>query len=519
MENRISTDNRIKSNAEELYAYISNHKVSVLSVWIFAILVYGAWCAQNIVTFDAEGLYNPDDGSYVFWYQFGRWSLVLFMDIFNVTKINPYFQITLFGLLFPVSVVLWWFCFYRWNRNTGFKPGLVVFSGIYLTHPIWALQFSYRNQMEAIAFLMCLLPLALILVTDRSPKGRVCRIVISAVLAIICFGGYQSFMFMYGEGVILYLLFRLYYDYTDSKKKDFWKEVLFLTGFTAACFVANSVISRVMCSVNGIEYGTSYLEGQFHWGSYPLSENLRVIGEYLFNAMIANNVIYNCLGIIEVAAGVILICFAFRGRVRARILGLLLFIASWMTPFALLFVTASAPVQRSQFAFVLTIAFWGAVETGALSKALIKKNMTDAKVLVIAVILIAMIFPQMQNNTRLLYTEYMTMYTDEIQLWTIYYQALSKGANEGYPIVFVGGKANYVTGAMDEEEVIGYSYFEFNAIYSGQKIIEAMRAYGMNVSFPTEEQRAFANEVAGSMDSWPHEGGIVVRDGLIIVKM
>ncbi len=521
MEKQISMNNQTKSNAEALYTYISQHKISVLFVWIITILIYGAWSTQNLVTFDAEGFYEvaAGQGWYNSWYQLGRWSLVLFKDIFNVKLVNPYFQITMFGLLFPASVILWWFCFYRWNKNAEPRFGLLFFSGIYLSHPIWAMQFSYRNQMESITFLMCLLPIALLLLTDRTAEGRIPRIIISAVITVICFGGYQSFLFMFGEGIILYLLFRLFHDYSSSTRKDFWKEFLFLLGFTVACFTAYSIISRILCSYHGLTYGTSYLNSQFHWGSYPIADNLHAITDYLYHTLISNNAVYNCIGIIEVLIGVILVFFAFRGRAHERILGFLLFFASWITPFALLFVTASPPVHRSQFCFVLTIAFWGTIELGLFSRYLTQKHTTDSSILLIITILVITVFPQIQKNTRLLYSDYMTMYEDEVQLWTIYYQALSEGAQEGYPIVFIDGKSNYMNESMLEEEVIGYSYFEFNTYYGGTKIIEAMRAYGMNVSSPTDDQRAFAAEVAEGMETWPHEGGITVRDGIIIVNM
>lgn len=526
MEKGLADNKLNRCNEEGLLTYIIQHKLSVLLVWIFAVLIYGVWCAQNIVTFDAEGFFDLEDGQrwYRQWFELGRWSMVLFKYIINNRLINPFFQIALFGLFFPASVIFWWFCFYRWNRNQESRFGLLLFSGIYLSHPIWATQFAYRNQMESITFLMCLLPIALLLITDHAPEGRIPRVVISAMLTVICFGGYQSFMFMYGEGVILYLLFRLYHDYTPETCKTFWKEILFLGGFTVVCFAGDHIISWILCARNGLTYGTDYLNSQFHWGSYPAADNLQVIVEYLYNSLISNGTLYNCLGIIEIVAGAVLICFVFRDRPFERILGVLLFIASWLTPFLLLFVTASPIVHRSQFSYVLALAFWGAIELGVLIRILSGNRLTEVRVIMIALICAFTIVPQMQKNTRLLYTDYMTMHTDEVQLWTIYYQALEKGAHEGDPIVFLSGKDSYMNGSMVEQEVIGFSYFEFNRAYgedmdNARKIIEAMRACGMNVSVPTEEQRAYASLVAEDMDVWPRAGGIAVQNGIIIVKL
>ena len=510
-----------KSNLDEFFAFVSQHKMSILFVWIFTIMIYGPWCVQNLVTFDSEGFFSMADGQkwYNQWYSLGRWSLILIKDIFNVRLINPYFQITLFGLFFPASVILWWFCFYRWNHNIEPRFGLVLFSAIYLSHPIWATQFSYRNQMESITILMCLMPTALLLLTDRMPEGRIPRVILSAAVTVICFGGYQSFLFMYSEGVILYLLFRLYHDYSESNRKDFWKEILFLLVFTVFCFVAYFIISYLLCVWQGLTYGTEYLSSQFRWGSFPAAKNIQLIAKVLYDSLVSNGPVFNCLGIIEILAGAVLICFVFHGRPQERILGFVFFAVSWAIPFLLLLVTAFPVVYRSHFSFVLVLAFWGAVELGMLFHILSRRCLTDIRAFLAILILMFTIFPQVQKSTRLLYTDYMTMYNDEIQLWIIYHQALAKGAHEGDPIVFLNGKSNYINGSMVELEVIGYSYFEFNGNYGGTKIIEAMRAYGMNVSNPTDEQCDFASSVADEMDVWPNAGGIVVQNGIIIVKL
>ncbi len=509
------------SNIQELYKYIKTRKMEVVFVYLFTILLYGVWMAQNLVTFDAEGFYFEDSGLkwYEQWYQLGRWSLVVMKKILNVKLVNPYFQLTTLGIFFPASVILWWFCFYKWNHFKESKFALLVFSGLYISHPIWTMQFSYRNQMEAITIIMILLPIAMLLLTDRVSDGRWIRIIVAAALVIVSFGAYQSFMFLYAEAIVIYLLFRVYYDYMQEGKKDCWREVVFLAFFTVVCYVIYSCIAKYMCSIRGLTYGTDYLRTQFHWGTYSLAENVETILGYIKETLLGDGVVYNALGAVEIIVGLVMVIYAFRNRIGARILALLLFIGSWIIPFVLVIVTAADIVDRSQFSFTLTLAFWGAMEFGALYHYFFRIRVTDIRALFFVFILACAIVPQMQKTTRLLYTDYMIMHMDEVQLWTIYYEAMQKGAEEGDTIVFVGAKGNYLTGSMVEKEVVGFSYLEANDVSVSGKIVEAMRAYGMNVEKPTDEQIKYAKEVAETMESWPDSEGIVVEDGLIIVKL
>lgn len=227
-----SMDNTNKTNIYHLYRYVKERRLSILFIYIYTISIYGAWLSQNLVTFDAEGLYAVPEGTkwYLQWYQLGRWALVLLKKLMGVKLINPYFQISIFILFFPASVILWWFCFYKWNHFKENMIALLVFAGVYISHPIWSLQFAYRNQMEGITISMIFLPIAMLLLTDRQKEGKWLRTFLAGGLIITSFGTYQSFILVYAEAVAIYFLFRVYYDYTEGDKYNFWKEVLFFLG-------------------------------------------------------------------------------------------------------------------------------------------------------------------------------------------------------------------------------------------------------------------------------------------------
>ena len=514
-------DNTNKSNFYHLYRYVKERRLSILFIYIYTISIYGAWLSQNLVTFDAEGLYAVPEGTkwYLQWYQLGRWALVLLKKLMGVKLINPYFQISIFILFFPASVILWWFCFYKWNHFKENMIALLVFAGVYISHPIWSLQFAYRNQMEGITISMIFLPIAMLLLTDRQKEGKWLRTFLAGGLIITSFGTYQSFILVYAEAVAIYFLFRVYYDYTEGDKYNFWKEVLFFLGLTIICYILYIGISKALCIRLGIEYGSDYLKAQFHWGTEPISANIALIVGIVKRALTGDGIVYNKLAIIEVIVGCIMLGYVFRNRFRAGLVAFLVFIGTWIIPFMLVIVTAFNIVDRSQFGFVLVLSFWAAIEIGALAKIVIGRKYTDVGVLLLVFVIVCGIFPQIEKTTRLLYSDYMTVYGDEVQFRTIYYEALGKGASEGDIIVFVGGKPNFFLESALQQELVGYSYLEETGFYGDNKIIEAMRAYGMNVTYPSPEQRQYAAQKAESMEIWPDIDGILVEDGLIIVRL
>lgn len=98
------------------------------------------------------------------------------------------------------------------------------------------------------------------------------------------------------------------------------------------------------------------------------------------------------------------------------------------------------------------------------------------------------------------------------------YSALKKGAHEGDAIVFLGVHSNYADETIIENEVIGFSYFESIPLIS-MKVVEAMQAYGFNVSKPSVEQTEYAQSLKDSMECYPSDNCVVIENGLIIVRL
>lgn len=401
---------------------------------------------------------------------------------------------------------------------------MIIFSTIYLSHPIWSLQFSYRNQMEMICIVMVILPIAVALFTQELDKegGKILsfNMIVSLLLTVCCFGSYQSFMFMFAEAIILYFVIRLYNGKENPKSKVFWKKILLVLIYTMIAYVLFNEIAKFMCKRHDVGYGAAYLESQFKWFSNPVSDNMKTILGYIFNTAWGDGVVYTKILAVEVC--VLIILFAAKCVKEKKFLCIecLCIMAMLMIPYLLTVVTANEVVHRSQFTFVFLVAFLAAYEIEIILSLVTPKTVTKFFVLCIMGLFSFTVLTQIQMTTKLLYSDYAVMNLDEIQMREIYYEALSKGAHEGDAIVLIGGKgkAGYLYDTITGYEVVGYSYFEHTATYGNDKLIEAMRAYGMNVIKPTDEQIQHAYEMIDEMDCWPSgENSIRVEDGLIIV--
>lgn len=176
----------------------------------------------------------------------------------------------------------------------------------------------------------------------------------------------------------------------------------------------------------------------------------------------------------------------------------------FISPFLLELATAGNIVIRSLFSYPLTLAFMAVVELNWM-----RAFFSDEKKAVFQVISFGLVAAaagkEMTVTSRLLYTDNKTMEEDYEALGRIYYTALQQGAREGDAFCFVGWKdqprGDKIT--YMEDEVIGYSYLETIPLTKNEKIIDAMTAFGFNVSYPTEEQETEASEVAKNLDAYP----------------
>ncbi|MDO4621762.1 MAG: glucosyltransferase domain-containing protein [Eubacteriales bacterium] len=496
----------------DFLAYLKSHILYTIGTYLFIITLYGSWAFQDIVTFDEEGLYSAYNASiwYEQWISLGRFSLVALKRLLNVYVISPFFSMTVFLLLFPLSVLLVNYCLYLWNQRKDSPLASFLMLFVYLTHPIWALQFQYQNQIEVISVIFCVLPIGMIalydyLRTKRPPAG-----ILALLLLVFSFGGYQSFIFVYLELAVVMLLLML--DWAYISRREVWKDFLRIIFFTIIAFAIYEAIVIVTRRLFGSS--VPYLNSQIEWKTQPFSECAAKTMQYLRKLFLGTDTyVYSKLFGLEALLLLVWGCVLFIRKKKFSPERLLLVLAWMICPVLLGIVTTGNLVERAEFAFIFAIG------SGCylLFRSIDSQNRYCKSILAL-VLCLAVIRVQMVPITRLLYTGSVTMRNDARWMDSIYRLAEENGAAPGDAIWFIGGQVNFDNGAAYSNEVIGISYFEITG-FATDKAVQAMQDYGYNVCSPSQEQIEEASRLAQDMPNWPARESVQVKDHLIVVKM
>lgn len=516
-----------ETELDRLCRYCAKKKDIVFFLFFLVLAVYGAWVFKDFVTFDAEGFYSLEHGStwYGHWLARGRWGFYYLKKLLGVTLINPFFSATVFLFCFPFSAVLWCYLLDEWDQGVFASDwGKILFGILYLTHPVWATQFAYRNQMEVISVTLVLMPATMIFFTRWLKHDKICTTGGWIALAgtVFCFAGYQSFVLIYLEALAVYY-FCLVQGIPKSEEKEgrreFYRRLIRGAVFSILAYLIYSGLSALIRKIYGYNnLAAAFAKENFLWTIYGFRSSLKSLIHYLLQAFLGDGQVYTCvLGVECLLLFVLLVRYwrqkrSLRGWYTLIVCGLL------AVPFVTTLLMAGTAVNRQQLALVFAIAVLGWYELDACRRRMARTWRRSVMQTVLAGVVLTASVAQIQMNTRLLYTDYKVLEQDYRMMEQIYEQALQKGAEEGDTIVFVGVYPNTPDETLVENEVVGFSYFEVTEI-DPKKAAQAMQAYGFRVMTPDFPDYDRAAKLAEEMDCWPSGDSIVVEDGLIVVRL
>ena len=523
----------LEEKKKSFIEFCKEHTNYILATFLATIAIYGAWASQYFVSFDAEGLYletsrvtvNP---WYMQWIGLGRWAFVVLKKVLGVLSINPFFSIGIFIVLFPMSAILWNYLFDNWGLK--FKNGTrLLFNLLYLSNPIWALQFAYRNQMEVLSIVAVILPIAIyyfinilekIYVNKKVWSIDLLNLIITMLVIAFCFAGYQSFIIMFILAMAIYFFINIMQNKLDLK--EFYKKlliVIILFAITFGIYSVSSDIFRMLAGVTGTNY-SGYLTGQIIWFNTEFSKCFELVSKGLINIFVGDNIAYTCILIIEFLLGIPIIVMQNKKNenIWLKLWNFIIYFSLFIIALILTILTAGIAAARQQFAYALLVAFLGAFEINYYIENIniIKKVGIIYGTLMVIISFVVLI--QAEKNTRLLYSDYFTMKNDYLKMEEIYNRAREKGAKNEDAIAFVGIDHNPFIEPFVEYEMIGLSYFEIT-YQDHEKLIEAMIGYGFEVTKPNLQQRQYAQDRSHDMGVYPAEDSIVVENGLIVVKL
>ena len=498
--------------------YCKKKYYRIIIPYLIFFAIYGMWLSKDFVSFDAEQLYSSAGAIewYKSWIALGRWALVVLKKILGVWIINPDFSLAIFATCFPLSVIIWNYLFYKWNKNTDSIFNEFIFSCIYISHPIFVYQFAYRNQIEVITIVMVLLPIFISFFGNWLENNKRLDFIISFFGIIFCFASYQSFLVLYAEAIIVYFFYEIMNNELDKKifLRKMLKTIIFsiITFFTykLSCSLSLLIANQfVHCS------DTQYLSSQIMWLSKDIKECFDSLAMNLKSIFIGDSYTYSSVYILELLVAVLLYVKFIHTNKHSFFKGWLaiIIILMFICPLSINIATAGQCVIRQEFALAFAIAWIASFELTFI------EFKFDKMKKICLLTLVAFTVSQVQLSERLLYSDSKIMISDYEKMLDIYTEAKKMGANSNSAIVFIGSQDYYTNdNSVIRNEVIGISYFQVLPI-APTKLTKAMQAYGFDVEIPSSTQIKLAQQVSENLSIYPVQGSIYVEENLIVVRL
>lgn len=518
MNSKINKKNTI---IDDFIEYLKNNKFYFLIVFIIFIAIYGIWTFNDFVTTDAEPMYTAQGAADIYnsWIALGRWALVFLKKILGVWIINPFFALTIFIIGFPLSSMLWNYIFQKWldiDKNN--YSGRIVFDLIYLSCPIWGYQFSFRNQIEGIVLILIILPVSIYLLSKWLDGGSIAYALVAILGIVFSFSGYQAFLIMYAEAVIIYFFCNIIKG--KIKRKQFYIRLLKVIVYTVAAYLLYQLSVKFIAGFLNVsrEGYSNYLLSQIPWFTESIADCMQKTAAALKEIFLGGSNAYTVAYLAEFIIAIVLFIIYCIKKGNLKIWTGIITVLIFIFPLSLSILTAGSAVLRQQFAYTMALAAIGSFEFAILFNFFGSKLPRLLVQVLSVVIMICFIVPQAQTNTRLLYTNYRVAQKDYYLMSEIFTVAREKGADLGDALVFVGGQSYGDDDSIIVQEANGISFIEWALMYP-EKTLWAMQAYGFCVSKPTNEQMEYGRKVAADIPCWPDKDSVHVEEGLIVVHL
>ncbi len=512
---------------EDFKRFLHSQMVTIIVTVVIALACYAKHAFTLNVDIDTEELIGGGTSNVQGWLTSGRYGAYFTKWITGMMHYNPYMVGILFLLFFTVGCVLWTYLFYVVSGRKSVK-NYWIFSVLYITSPLWTLIFYFSMFQVEMTVGMILVTLSLFLVYDlilekRSLLIKGFELILSLGLLVWSMGIYQVFYSFYISGCICCYILYLCND--ERRNEKFIKQIkiiVFLITHFVVAFIVNQLIVNVIFGGMG-----SYLSNRIMWGTVPNDVIFEELNKSILSIIKGEGYIYNQLLLVCMLgflAYYIYRCIK-KDKVEIKILLILVMIVLFLSPFLLHFYMGGTPPMRGQFSIQLVAAFGMMF----LLKILENNKYKLLVVMKIGVILLGLVYlhKQMSITSRLFYTDDICNQQDlgVAQQIKADMQKLDIDNTVINNVVIVGSWQAPLNNACLSFDMYGISNYRWDysaANPTGSTVRSLMymnNTVGMSNGAGTTEQRAEAVELSYKMPSYPKDGYIKYKKGLIIIKL
>lgn len=510
----------------QFLCFLKENPLAVGAAVFFVLLSYGGCLGSGRIGIDSEMNLNNSAEFLDSWYSIGRFSLVFIKTLFGMRELNP----DTANLLMIGSMILYGvaadFVFYIFSgKNPLMKPFYILFPALFVTHPCYAQQYIFTVQSFEVALLTSVCLAAVFCASKWAFEDEKRYLLPAVCFAVLSFGGYQAFVPFYMSAALAVYL--VYYYFHDRKEKGFYFKAAVC--HTAVFFISYAVylaaVKAVIFWKKGAGFQGEYLEEQLLWSVHSADECIGFIKHYIQAVLWGESAFYpkTFLFFALIFAAHLLFKAAqwYREKRKGIVFCCATALALAISPFYLVFYQGGGILERTQFSLPFTAAFFGAASVSLICGQLMKKQ---KEILACASILILVCSIRQANFvSRAIFSANMTYEHDKMLAQRLAAQIEEAGGTEGQKIAILGTrKPHLLNGNAIREEVIGYSFFEWDAdsaVGVTNRGVSFMKTLGYSFECVNPAEYELAKEFGKEMPDFPDAGSIVDTGAFIVVKI
>lgn len=521
---------QVRETGGEFGFFLKSHRREAVVSAIAAVLFYGILVLHGDITIDSEIMKTIPQEMLRSWVGINRFGLVVTKVLFGMTCFVPEVSnglmivgMWLFGLLFN-------FCIHEWGQDDRrYRFFYWVFPVLWMSVPLWAEQMYFTLQVFEISWAF-LLSAAAVYCAGKVIYSKESRwwLLPGIGCMVWAIGSYQVFAAVLAALVLISFL--VVYQSADGQErirrslgKNGWlKAGAAFAGVFLLSFLLYFLAAGVIKNVLGIQ-GSAYVSDMIHWKTQSFFSCLQGIYVEVKRILLAGTICYSRLFTPVLLLFAALTLYRGLGKKgnRGKVWFLLALLLLLLSPFYMTVIAGCPQQLRSQLVYPLLFAFMTAYLTT------IRPGRMKWLPAAIAFCSFCLAWNQGYLLTRLFQEVHRVAWQDQRRAEEIYFEAQKLAASEGADIreccfTFVGTRAPELNGLIKTGDVIGYSFFEWDAegpVGVSARAAGMMGAYGMESGAVTQQQYEEGKKMAEDMTVWPAEGSMKKEGNLIVVKL
>lgn len=513
---------------KSIQKFFKERKGILVGFFILMAISHGAMLFSDVMSIDTEIVISDPEWCYRNWTEIGRPALVALKAMTGTLQYNPYLAgiITFIGL--PISCFIIIYFMIKMGRGIGQETLAAAAAGmIILTHPILTEQLSFGLQSAEICLGFALVGAAAYWAVCWATGQSKGRWILAVVGAIFTFLLYQSFVFLYISMVIEYLfLYAFGKGRDEGKKAGLWiGKSIFLF---AAAFGVYTVLVRLFFT------GSDYLNSNNYWIFSTAQENIvRILKNFIL--YFAGDSIFHT-GYMLVIYILLAIAVILRFRAGEAVINKWVFLilaGEFLMPFLMVFALGGPPqsyraeldVVFAEGAMAYSAVLLGYEGGNGLDKRLFLRGKRTLGIIALCVaVLIG--WEQLGITLRMYKTREAFYEKDAFMAYQICEEIdrLQGEDRETYP-VYIAGKYRLKldSPAFETGETMGATFFGWmdDPVFHNKRVLGFLTSLGYQYC-GLEQEEIIQLEESGFADgipSWPQEGSVSLKEGIIIVKL